>query len=159
MGARRKELSRPPGLVLNPAMLQTQPPARYSVHRNMIQLAVVLVLGGWTSGCVPMRYTSGPGAKGKVVDASSRAPIDHAFVTVTRSKGAAAQTSTSKKGEFHVGARNRWYLLNLFSPSKPVPESAVITVEGPGYQSYTTNTPLGTKMLELGEIQLKTLSP
>lgn len=155
----RKELSVAAGLVFNPAMRQTPPRARRSVPRTLIKYAIVLVIGGWTSACVPMRYTSGPGAKGKVVDAHSLAPIDKAFVTVTRSKGAGAQTSTSKDGEFHVRAYNRWYMLNLFSPSKPVLESAVITVEGPGYQSYTTNTPIGIKMLEVGEIKLKSLSP
>ena len=125
----------------------------------LIKFALVLVVGGWTCGCVPMRYTSGPGAKGKVVDATSRAPIHDAFVTLTRAKGTAAQTSTSKDGEFHVRSRHGWYLLNLFHPSqsKPILQPAVLTIDAGSYLSFATNSAPGATMLDLGEVPLQPL--
>ena len=145
--------------MLNPAMRQTQPFAWPSVRRASIQFAVVLVVGSWTLGCVPMRYTSGPATKGRVVDASTHSPIKDAFVTLTRSKGNAAQTSTSKDGEFHIRSRHRWYWLNLFHPSssKPILQPAVLTIDSSGYQSFATNSAPGLKMFNVGEVRLSPL--
>src|SRR6187549_1116688 len=119
-------------------MRQTQPRASLSVPLMLIKFAVVLVVVSWTSGCVPMRYMSGPATKGQVVDANSQAPIKDAFVTLTRSKGNAAQTSTSSDGKFSIRSRHRWYMLNLFNPSssKPILQPAVLTVDAGSYLSF-----------------------
>jgi hypothetical protein len=140
-------------------MRQTQPLAWLSVRRTLIKFAIVLVIGSWTSGCVPMRYTSGPATKGRVVDANTREPIKDAFVTLTRSKGAAALTSTSKDGKFHIRSRHRWYMLNLFHPSssKPILQPAVLTIDAGSYQSFATNSAPGVKMLDAGEVLLQPL--
>lgn len=152
-----KELSHRLGLVLNPAMRQTPPLAWPSMHRTLLKFAVVVVVGTWTMGCVPMRYTSGPATKGQVVDANTLAPIPNAFVTLTRSKGAAAQETTSGEGNFHIGSRHRWYMLNLFHPSKPILQPAILTVDAGSYLSFATNSPPGAKMLNVGIIQLQPL--
>jgi len=140
-------------------MRQTQPLAQRSVPRSGIKFFVVLVVASWTAGCIPMRYTSGPGAKGRVVDANSHAPVADAFVTMTRSKGAAAQTTTAKDGKFRIGSRHRWYLLNLFhaSTSKPVLQPAVLTITGGSYLTFATNTSPGTTLVDVGEVQLQPL--
>ena len=140
-------------------MRQTQPLAWLFDRRTSLKLVVVLVVASWTLGCVPMRYTSGPATKGRVVDAVTHAPIQGAFVTLTRSKGNAAQTSTSKDGEFHHRSRHRWYWLNLFHPSssKPILQPAVLTIDAGSYQSFATNSVPGDKMLNVGEVQLQPL--
>jgi hypothetical protein len=140
-------------------MRQTQPLAWPFVRRFSFKLAVVLAVGGGTVGCVPMRYTSGPATKGRVVDANTRAPIDNAFVTLTRATGAAAQTTTSKEGSFHLRSQHGWYMLNLFHPSdsKPILQPAVLTIDAGSYQSFATNSAPGAKMLDLGEVRLQPL--
>jgi len=138
-------------------MRQTHPLAWLFVRRISLKLTVVLLVGAWTSGCVPLRYTSGPATRGQVVDATTLAPIQNAFVTLTRSKGAAAQTTTSKNGSFHISSRHRWYMLNLFHPSKPIPQPAVLTVDAGSYLSFATNSAPGIKMLDVGVIQLQAL--
>lgn len=145
--------------MLNFAMRQTQPLAWPFVRRTSFKLAIVLAVTSWTLGCVPMRYTSGPAAKGRVVESSSHAPIKGAFVTLTRSKGNAAQTSTSKDGEFHIRSRHHWYMLNLFHPStsKPILQPAVLTIDSSGYQSFATNSVAGLKTFNVGEVQLSPL--
>jgi hypothetical protein len=155
-----KRLSPASALVLNLAMRQTQPLLWPLVRHTSLKLVVVLVVTSWTLGCVPVRYTSGPAAKGRVVDASTQAPIQGAFVTLTRSKGNAAQTSTSKDGEFHHRSRHRWYMLNLFHPSssKPILQPAILTIDAGSYQSFATNSAPGAKMLNVGEVQLQPLS-
>ena len=145
--------------MLNPVMRQTQPLAWPFVRRTSLKLAIVLAAASWMMGCVPMRYTSGPATKGRVVDASTHAPIKDAFVTLTRSKGNAAQTTTSKDGEFHIRTRHRWYWLNLFHPSgsKPILQPGVLTIDAGSYQSFATNSPAGATMLNVGEVQLQPL--
>jgi hypothetical protein len=140
-------------------MRSTLPRTSVSVRRTLIKFTVVLVVGSWASGCVPMRYTSGPATKGRVVDANTHTPIKGAFVTLTRSKGNAAQTSTAKDGEFHIRSRHRWYMLNLFHPSssKPIVQPAVLTIDSSGYQSFATNSAPGLRMFNVGEVQLAPL--
>jgi len=138
-------------------MRQTHPLAWLFVRRTSLKLAVVLLVGIWTSGCVPMRYMSGPAAKGQVISANTLAPIPDAFVTLTRSKGAAAQTTTSRDGSFHIRSRHRWYMLNLFHPSKPILQPAVLTIDRGSYLSYATNSVPGVKMLDVGEVKLQSL--
>ena len=140
-------------------MRQTQPLAWPFVRRTWITFTLLLVIGSWTSGCVPMRYRSGPATKGQVVDANTRAPIKDAFVTLTRSKGNAAQTTTSKDGKFSIRSRHRWYMLNLFHPSssKPILQPAVLTIDAGSYRSFATNSVPGAKMLNVGEVPLQPL--
>lgn len=140
-------------------MRQTQPLAWLLLRRTSLKLALVLAVASWTSGCVPMRYTSGPATKGRVVDANTQSPIKDAFVTLTRSKGNAAQTTTSKDGNFHIRSRHRWYWLNLFSPSgsKPILQPGVLTIDAGSYQSFATNSSPGDKMLNVGEVRLQPL--
>jgi hypothetical protein len=138
-------------------MRQTQSLAGPSIRRTLIKFTFVLAVANWTLGCVPIRYTSGPGTKGQVVDASTRAAVPNAFVTLTRSKGNAAQTTTSKDGTFHIRSRHRWYMLNLFYPSKPIPQPAVLTVDAGSYLSFATNSAPGVKMLDVGEVRLQAL--
>ena len=140
-------------------MRQTERFALPFSRRTSLKLAIALTTASCVMGCVPMRYTSGPAAKGRVVDASSRAPIKGAAVTLTRAQGNAAQTSTSKDGEFHLRGEHSWYLLNLFHPSsfKPVLQPAMLTIDGGGYQSFATNSAPGATMLNVGEVQLQPL--
>jgi len=138
-------------------MRQPQPLSWPFVRRTSLKLAIVLAVAGWTLGCVPLRYTSGPATRGQVVDATTLAPIQSAFVTLTRSKGAAAQTTTSKDGSFHIRSRHRWYMLNLFHPLKPIPQPAVLTVDAGSYLSFATNSAPGVKMLDVGVVQLQAL--
>lgn len=140
-------------------MRQTQSLAWPSVRRTLLKLAVVLAVANGTLGCIPMRYMSGTATKGRVVDANTHAPIKDAFVTLTRSKGNAAQTSTADDGKFSIRSRHRWYWLNVFHPSasKPILQPAVLTVDAGRYQSFATNAAPGTKMLDVGEIQLQAL--
>ena len=139
-------------------MRQTHSLMWLSIRRSLLKLTVVLSVGIWSTGCVPMRYMSGPAAKGRVVDAKSQAPIEGASVTLTRSKGSAAQTSSSKDGNFHIRSGHRWYLLNLFHPSKPIPQSTVLTIDGGSFLSFATNSAPGIKMFDVGEIRLQALS-
>jgi hypothetical protein len=49
-------------------------------------------------------------------------------------------------------------MLNLFQPSKPIAQPAVLTVDAGSYQSFATNSAPGDKMLDAGEIQLRPLA-
>jgi len=140
-------------------MRQTLPLPPAFVRQTLVTFTLAFLVVAWTLGCVPMRYTSGPGAKGKVVDAGSRAPVPGAFVTMTRAQGTAAQTTTSKHGDFHVRGQHGWYLLNLFHPSssKPILQPAVLTITGGSYFTFATNIAAGATLVNVGEVPLQPL--
>lgn len=53
-------------------------------HRRAVLLFLAFVVTiSW--GCVPIRYTTSPGAKGRVIDAATHQPISGAEVAISRS--------------------------------------------------------------------------
>jgi hypothetical protein len=158
------ELSRPRLLLLNAGVMsQAHLPVWLPTRRKLIKFAAIIAVGIWTTGCLPIprRYTSGPGAKGRVVDATSHQRIHGAFVTLTRPQGSPAQTKTSRDGHFRIPNQDRWYVYDALRPHKLVylPGPAILTIDHEGYRVYVTNTQPGVDLIDTGIINLKTLAP
>src|SRR5215831_17427073 len=49
------------------------------------RVALMLLLSALCSGCFPLRFTTGPGASGKVLDSQSHAPLAGAQVVISHS--------------------------------------------------------------------------
>src|SRR5271166_4412885 len=60
-----------------------RPARRRKASRGLL---VPLLLSGWLcSGCLPLRFTTSPGASGEIVDAGTHSPLSGAEVVISRS--------------------------------------------------------------------------
>ena len=128
--------------------------------RNVLIMGSVLSL----SGCLPLRFTTSPGASGRLVDASTRAPIDGAEVVVSRStyppesaEKAFANFRSPKvisheAGIFSVPLERR---LDLYCiPVDVFPRFGMLVIKRQGY--VTTCVPFWSHSIaELGEIPVR----
>jgi len=125
-----------------------------------------LILFAWLcSSCVPLRFTTSPGATGRIVDAATHAPITGAEVVVSRSTyppssadGAFTNSRpptvmSSDAGRFNLPLERRLDL--YFVPVDIFPRFGLLVVKRQGYQ--TVCVPFWSRSVaELGDIQLKT---
>ena len=132
-----------------------------SMRIVLFKVLAVAVASVWLSGCAPLqtRYTSAPGATGRVVDADTHAPIRGALVTVTRPEDSPAQTKTARDGKFRVSSQHRWFFRDALRPCKHIYISApaILTVEHEGYRVDVTQIQTGEDVLDVGEISLRAL--
>ena len=116
------------------------------------------------AACVPIKFTTSPGATGKIVDASTHTPINGAEVLVSRStypppSADAAFTNSrppvvmsGENGQFSVPSQRRVDL--YFLPVDIFPRFGLLVVKHQGYE--TTCVPFWSKSVaELGEVGLK----
>jgi hypothetical protein len=120
-------------------------------------LAVALV--PCLSGCFPMHFNVYPGAGGRVVDASTSAPIANAIVTLT--PGGLAQGHPAKSirtdsdGRFSFAPEKAWGVYVV--PMDFAPLLARISVSAPGYDDGTCqvrSSPDGPGIAACGDVRL-----
>jgi hypothetical protein len=127
-------------------------------------LVTILICVGSCSSCVPLRFTTSPGANGRVVDAATHAPISGAEVIISHStyppsSPDAAFTNSrpptvmsGEGGQFSVPLERRLDL--YFVPVDIFPRFGLLVIKRQGYE--TTCLPFWSgSIAELGEVQLK----
>jgi hypothetical protein len=120
-------------------------------------------LGWFGAACVPIRFTTSPGATGRVVDARTHEPLGGAEVLISRStyppsSPDAAFTNSRpptvmsrETGQFSVPFERRFDL--YFLPVDAFPRFGLLVVRHLGYE--TTCVPFWSKSIaELGDVKL-----
>jgi len=115
------------------------------------------------AACIPLRFTTSPGATGRVVDAKTHEPLTHAEVIISRStyppSSADAAFTNSRPptvmsreaGQFTVPLERRLDL--YFLPVDAFPRFGLLVVRHPGYE--TTCVPFWSRSVaELGDVEL-----
>ena len=115
-------------------------------------------------GCIPLRYTTSPGATGRVIDASTQAPIRGAEIAISRStyppdspdKAFANKRSptvmSNNDGGFSVPVERRVDLYCI--PVDAFPRFGMLVINHDGYA--TTCIPFWSHAVaDLGSIQIK----
>jgi hypothetical protein len=126
-------------------------------------LYVLISLLGLATGCIPLRFTTSPGANGRIVDASTRAPVSGAEVVISRStypppSANAAYTNSRapivmsrEAGQFNLPLERRLDL--YFLPVDAFPRFGLLVIKRPGYR--TTCVPFWSRSVaDLGDIPL-----
>jgi|SRR6516162_4897168 len=115
------------------------------------------------SACIPLRYTTSPGATGRIVDARTQAPLTGAEVLISRStyppsspeaaftNGRPPTVMSREAGQFTVPLERRIDL--YFLPVDAFPRFGLLVVRHAGYE--TTCVPFWSKSVaELGDVKL-----
>ena len=136
------------------------PPSRFQVLAAWLGLAAVLLLA-LCSGCIPLRFTTSPGASGRIVDSRTHTPISGAEIVISRStyppsspdyaytNSRSPKVMTRDDGRFTVPFERRLDL--YFVPIDVFPRFGLLVVKRSGYE--TTCVPFWSRsMAELGEI-------
>jgi hypothetical protein len=126
-------------------------------------LYLLISLLGLATGCIPLRFTTSPGANGRIVDSSTRAPISGAEVVISRSiypppSADAAYTNSRapivmsrEAGQFNLPLERRLDL--YFLPVDAFPRFGLLVVKRQGYR--TTCVPFWSRSVaDLGDIPL-----
>lgn len=116
------------------------------------------------SGCIPLRFTTSPGASGRIVDASTRAPIDGAEVVVSQStyppesaekafdNSRSPKVFSHEQGVFSIPLERRVDLYCV--PVDLFPRFGMLVIKHPGY--VTTCVPFWShSVADLGEIRVQ----
>jgi hypothetical protein len=130
-------------------------------------LAMLALMLGCT-GCIPLKFNTSPGATGRVVDASTHAPISGAELAISRSTyppespekafedRRAPLVLSQQGGSFSIPPERRLDLYCL--PVDVFPRFGLLVVRQKGYQ--TACVPFWSKSLaNLGDIQLQAGAP
>jgi hypothetical protein len=126
--------------------------------------ALVICLGlGLLTACIPLRFTTSPGAVGRIVDAKTKQPLSGAEVLISRStypppSPEAAFTNSRppivmsrEAGQFSVPLERRLDL--YFLPVDVFPRFGLLVIRHSGYE--TTCVPFWSKSVaELGDVKL-----
>jgi hypothetical protein len=136
---------------------------------NTLQLCwLFCILALLSSGCVPWKFTTSPGATGRVVDARTHTPISGAELVISRStypppsvekafvNHRAPMVMTGETGGFSVPLQRR---IDLYCvPVDIFPRFGLLVVRCQGYKSACV--PFWSRSVaDLGEIQLETAAP
>lgn len=128
-------------------------------------LSLVGLAVAWLcTGCIPIRFTTSPGARGKVVDVVTHSPVQGAELVVSRSTyppdspdkafayRRAPVVMSQQDGQFSIPLERRLDL--YFVPVDVFPRFGLLVVRCQGYE--TTCVPFWSRSVaELGEIQVK----
>jgi hypothetical protein len=141
--------------------------ARCAFHGTLpfgVPLVVFAILVGLTTGCVPIRYTTSPGAMGRIVDASTHAPVSGAEIVISRltyppdspemafTNSRPPTVMSREAGQFSVPLERR--LDFYFAPIDLFPRFGLLVIRCQGYE--TTCVPFWSHSIaDLGEIDLK----
>ena len=124
----------------------------------------VLLLSFWLcAGCIPLKFTTSPGASGRLVDAANGSPLTGAEVAISRStyppesadkafENARSPVVMSQgEGAFSVPPERRLDL--YFVPIDAFPRFGLLVVRCPGYE--TTCVPFWSRSTaQLGEVRI-----
>jgi hypothetical protein len=116
------------------------------------------------TGCVPIRFTTSPGASGRIVDSSTHSPLSGAEVVISRStyppdsaekafaNNRPPMVMSREGGRFSVPLERRLDL--YFVPLDAFPRFGLLVVRCQGYE--TTCVPFWSRSVaDLGEIAVK----
>src|SRR5436189_3973965 len=118
---------------------------RRSVRQCFKRTTLLLTLALLCTGCCPLRFTTSPGASGRVLDSQTRAPIAGAEVVVSRStypppsaeeafsNHRSSIVSTDTAGQFSIPPQHGWNLFVL--PIDAFPPFGLLVVKRNGYQA------------------------
>ena len=139
---------------------------RVSSVRELSGVMLLLFLSGalLITGCVPIRFTTSPGASGKIVDASTHSPVSAAEIVISRSTYPPESPDSAftnsrpplvmslQAGQFSIPLERRLDL--FFVPVDFFPRFGLLVVRCQGYE--TTCVPFWSRSVaELGEIIVK----
>jgi len=140
--------------------LPTSTSRRLPVHRA----ALVLLLSTLCSGCLPLRFTTGPGASGKILDSQSHAPLGGAQVVISHStypppsveeaftNRRSEVVTTDDTGQFSIPIERGWDFfvipVDLFAPF------GLVVVKKDGYEPVLL--PVWSRSVKpLGDVLMK----
>jgi hypothetical protein len=128
---------------------------------------VIILLVGLCSGCIPLRFTTSPGASGRIVDAKTHLPVPGAELVISRStyppasadnafaNGRSPTVMSSGNGQFSLPLERRFDL--YFLPVDAFSRFGLLVVKREGYA--TTCVPFWShSVAALGEIPVEPLS-
>jgi hypothetical protein len=131
---------------------------------SWLKILLLLMSGCLGSGCVPLRFTTSPGANGRIIDATTHVAISGAEVLVSRSTypptspdkafsdGRAPTVMSKEDGQFSVPLEHRFDLYCV--PVDVFPRFGLLVVKRQGYE--TTCVPFWSRSVaELGQIEVK----
>lgn len=129
-----------------------------------LSLALWLIVAAALCGCIPLRFTTSPGASGRIVDATTGSPINGAEVVVSRSTYPPESTEkafsnsrspkvlSSQNGGFSLPAERRMDIYCI--PVDGFSRFGLLVVKHDGY--VMTCVPFWSHTVaELGEIRIK----
>jgi hypothetical protein len=131
---------------------------------GVIRVLLCLAAMVFWCGCIPLRFTTSPGASGTIVDASTRAPLDGAEVVISRStyppespekafsNGRSPKVMSHENGGFTVPAERRVDLYCV--PADVFPRFGLLVIKHQGYA--TTCVPFWSHSIsDLGQIAIQ----
>ena len=129
-------------------------------NRRSIAILFLPIVLFSVGGCIPFRFTQTPGAKGTVVDALSKVPIQGAVVSLMSAGYGAhpennADMRTATDGRFEIAPKKQWgpYILG----DHPAPRHAYIRIKAHGYIDVERDISIwvtGPSMTDLGLIPM-----
>lgn len=138
------------------------------MRRTLQIFGGIAMAGCLCAGCVPLRFTAGPGASGTVIDSKTGAPISGAQVAISLCKypppsvdDALAverepKVTTDQSGQFSVPADRRWGI--YIWPVDSLPEFGLLLVKHDGYE--VAQIPIWSRSVtNVGQIILKPAKP
>jgi hypothetical protein len=136
---------------------------RRSIVRAIEVVPAYLITAWLCTGCAPFPFTTSPGATGKIVDASTHAPIAGAEVAISHSiyppesgekafeNRRAPMVMSREGGQFSVPLERRLDIYCL--PIDVFPRFGLLVIKCDGHE--TTCVPFWSRSVaELGEIQV-----
>ena len=119
------------------------------IIRTLASRFVPLLAAALLTGCLAeTRYTSAPGASGRVVDSVDHRPIPGATVTLIPEEFSASsdkivpiEVQTSGQGTFRIHQQTDWIVYEAGSPGRHTGlcAAAVLRIQHPGYETLETN--------------------
>jgi hypothetical protein len=117
--------------------------------RTYISNIALLLAATLMTGCLAeTRYTSAPGASGRVVDSADHHPIRGATVTLIPEEigsysenNVTKRAHTSRQGTFRISQQKDWIVYEAGSPALHIGfcAPAVLRIQHPGYETFETN--------------------
>src|ERR1051326_46864 len=148
----------------------------FAIHRlkclfrfclQLPRIGSMVMAGLLCSGCFPMRFTTSPGAAGKIVDAQTRAPLSGAEVVVSNSTyppPSAEEAFINRRspivlsdndGQFSIPAERGWDL--FFLPIDAFPPFGLLVVKRDGYEAALV--PMWSRSVDpVGEVLMKPIT-
>jgi len=133
------------------------------VGKRELALGILLIAVSFCPACIPLKFTTSPGASGRVVDASTHAPLSGAQVAISRltyPPDSADNAFTNSRspivmsqagGAFSIPPERRLDL--YFIPVDAFPRFGLLVIKCPGYE--TTCVPFWSRFAaDLGDIQV-----
>lgn len=108
-------------------------------------------------GCLPVRYIASPGLYGRVIEKSSKIPIEGAKVFFKEYPDLKVQTKSD--GSFNLQTNREWFLMPIIGPFDFAPVNGTLVIMADGYEQIEIEETWGAAQAELPqkEIELEKL--